>query len=49
MRRTLTIVAVIMAAIGGSARSQELPDSGRFVIDTVIVITENVFGSDEAG
>ncbi len=49
MRHTLTIVAVMMAAIGGSARSQELPDSGPFVIDTIIVITENVFGSDEAG
>ncbi len=48
MRRTLTMVAVMMAAIGGSARSQELPDSGRSVIDTIIVITENVFGSDEA-
>ena len=39
----------MMAAIGGSARSQELPDSTRSVIDTIIVITENVFGSDETG
>lgn len=39
----------MMAAIGGSARSQESPDSRRSVIDTIIVITENVFGSDEAG
>ena len=39
----------MMAAIGGSTRSQELPDSGRSVIDTIIVITDNVFGSDEAG
>ncbi len=48
MRHTLTIVAVMMAATGGSARSQELSDPGRSVIDTIIVITENVFGSEEA-
>ena len=49
MPHTLTIATVMMAAIGGAARSQELPDSGPSVIDTIIVITENVFGSAEAG
>ena len=48
MPRTLTMVVAMMVAIGVSARSQESSDSGRSVVDTIIVITENVFGSAEA-
>ncbi len=48
LRRTFLLVFMITATVAGSLRSQERNAAPAQVIDTVIVITENVFGVEEA-
>jgi hypothetical protein len=47
LRRTFPLAFVMTAAVAGPLRSQERSTAP--VIDTIIVITENVFGAEEAG